>query len=246
MLALFSSLLQAEDITSEKYCFSSTEEFLIAQKKISTLQVPSDSVVKDENCIMFHMKSHRFELIHRYITTNFPNVSIPFSSAAQRTDPCLLQVEKIKEKKSENLEASAGQVVSANQEDTSAKDTEISQIQTLKEFELTLDQNQIKGECRFINSSRYEITIKVAKNPKPVLPVSIVNGVMVQPAQNPPPNQETMNLQTQIQINKGEKIEIGSIVKKIQNEENLKDVQTGIDYKTNEGQVTEKIFLSLQ
>lgn len=244
MLLLFSNLSFAEDMSSEKYCFSTSP--VIAQKKFSAIQVPSDVVTVDENCLVIQMRPHRRELIQRYMLSSIPGARVAFSSEDIQREPCKLKVEKIKTKKSESFDIGLNQQSgSISQTDTSANANETMDIQTLKDFELTVDQDQVKGTCRYINQNRYEIALEVRKNIKPVVPVALPPGTIVVMNQ-PPPDQETGVIQTQIQLSRGERIELGGVIKKANGKDRNVDIKPEFNIETSDQNSTEKVFLSLQ
>jgi len=246
MLLLFSSLSFAEDLSSEKYCFSTSP--LIAQKKFSGIQVPSDVVTVDENCLVIQMRSHRRELIQKFMLSSLPGCYVAYSSEEIRRELCKLKVEKIKTKKSEVLEVDVGlnqQTGSLSQTDSSGTANETMDIQTIKDFELTVDQDQVKGTCRYITQDRYEIALEVRKNPKPLVPVALPPGAIVVLNQ-PPPDQETGVLQTQIQLSRGEKIDLGSAIKKANFKDRNVNIKPEFKLEATDQISSEKVYLSLQ
>lgn len=244
MLVLFSGLSFAQDMSSEKYCFS-TISAAQAEKKLAAILVPSDVVTKDENCLIVQMRPHRRELIQRYVLSSIPGTSISFSSEDVRREPCKLKVEKIKNKNANDQQIGFDGNIIANRTTTEGSGTETMEIQTLKDFDLSVDQDEIKGSCRFINPTRYEITIQVRKNPKPITPVIVPAGTIV--VTNQAPNdQETALLETTLQLNNGERIEIGEIVKKLKDKSTHADIKDGLNNETTQQNIREKVFLSLQ
>lgn len=244
MLLLFSSLSFAEDMSSEKYCFSTSP--VIAQKKFSGIQVPSDVVTIDENCLMIQMRPHRRELIQKFMLSSLPGAYVAFSSEDVRREPCKLKVEKIKEKISDGVDVGLNQQTgSISQTSSTGSASETMEIQTLKDFELTVDQDQVKGTCRYINKDRYEIALEVRKNLKPIVPVALPPGSIVVLNQAPP-DQETGLLQTQIQLSRGEKIELSSVIKKANFKDQNADIKPDFKLETTDQKAAEKVFLSLQ
>lgn len=235
MLLLFSFLSQAEDTSSEKYCFASKQHSLTAGQKFKAIQVSSDMVTVDDNCLIIQMRPHRREIIQRYLLSTFPGAYVAFSSENVRRDPCQLKVEKEKVKEADSLDIGSRNNTVINKTNQSALSSESMQIQTLKDFELTVDQDQIKGSCRYLNSNRYEITIEVRRNPK--LPV-----VNTQPVED----QETMTLQTQLQLTRGERIELGSVVRNLKDKNNQVEITPKIEIKTSSQKVSEAVYLSIQ
>lgn len=244
MLLLFTGLVMAEDMSSEKYCFSSSVQ--VAQKKVSAIQVPSDVVTVDENCLVIQMRPHRRELIQRYILSSIPGSTVSFSSEDLRREPCKLKVERIKKKESDSTNVGVNnQSATVSQTESSGSQIETMDIQTLKEFELTVDQSQVLGSCRYINQNRYEISLEVRKNLKPIVPVVLPPGAAVVTNQAPP-DQETGALRTQIQLSRGDKIDLGGMIKNTNSKGRIVDIKPEFKLETTDQEASEKVFLSLQ
>jgi len=241
MLLLFSLQASASDPASEKYCFGSPHESAIAREKFKAIQVPSDQLTMDGRCFTIQMSEHRHELIQRFMRSSFPGVSISFSSEDVRRDPCELKVEKEKNKEQNGTEISLNGL---NQSTSTMNGSDVLKIQTLKDFQLTVDQDEIKGRCRFINPNRYEISLEVRKNPKPLVPTTLPPGTIVV-VNNPPPDQETSTLSTTIQLNRGERIEIGSIVKDLRNKGHDVSISPELKVESSSQNGSEKVFLSV-
>lgn len=229
MLILFSLTAKASEIASEKYCFSSPTQGLEARVKFKAIQVPADTVTMDGRCFTIQMGDHRHELIQRFIRSSYPNVNITFSSKDLRREPCKLKVEKEISKESESLQLGT----TLRQTETLGKSHDEMKIQTLKEFSLVVNQDEIKGLCRYITPDRYEITIEVRKNPKPTY-----FGYQ-------PSDQETSTLQTVLQLNRGSKIEMGSTIKELRNKGHDVSIEPNLKIEASSQLASEKIFLSL-
>jgi hypothetical protein len=243
MLLLFTSLLHADDdMSSEKYCFSIPPQ--IARQKLSAIQVPSDVVSEDGNCLVVQMRPHRRELIQKYMLSAIPGASVNFSSAEIKSQPCKLKVEKEKTKITEQTDVALNQFPAAATTKIEKNGSEDIQIETLGAFELTVDQDQVKGNCRFIHSDRYEITLEVRKNLKPIIPVELPPGAIVIVNQVPT-DQETSVLKTQVQLRRGEKIEVGSVLKKANVKDQQVEINPNLIIETESQHTSEKVFLSL-
>lgn len=251
-LVLFSLSAFSQDQAIEEYCFSSVPKMKEVKDKLKFILVPVDKVQENNNCFTVSTSSHRRELIQSYVRRIEPAVSINFSSAEIKRDPCQIKVEKIKNINLENNNAGVtldnGNLgLNASTANTAGSGKDVTSIQTLKEFELTVNQDVIKGECRMITPNRYEIVLEVRKDPKPLIPASVPPGtvVVIPDAQIPPP-QETSRLQTTLQLNRGDRIEIGSVVKNLKNDTKKADVAVGANVDNSDGVHTEKVFLSME
>ena len=131
MLLLFSFLSFAEEMSSEKYCFSSKFQALTAKQKFRAIQVGSDIVTSDENCLIIQMKPHRREMIQRYLLSSIPGTRVAFSSAEIRREPCLLKVEKEKHSNSHNLNAGYEKHPVLNKHEQKSFGSEVMQIRMI-------------------------------------------------------------------------------------------------------------------
>lgn len=234
-IIIFTSFsLVADESAVEKYCFSSKEEMLKAKAELKTILLPSDSLTMGEECLSIGMRPHRRELIQSYVRNIAPTVSIAFSSAEVKREPCLLKVEKVMERNHEELNANISGFPNINLQSGKTQAKNISTLQTLGSFELTVNQDVIKGNCRFITPRRYEISLEVRKDPKPQISPWI-----------PKEDEETSFLKTELQLEKGSRVEIGSVVKNLREKSGEIDSAKGGEIKRDAGKQSEKVFLSL-
>lgn len=246
MLLIFSSISFADDMASERYCFSSPSRAQTAKQKFEMIQVPSDVANMDEQCLVIQMKPHRRELIQRYILSTFPEANVSFSSAEIRRDPCRLKVEKEKQRTTDDLNIEfnkqQGQVMKI---ESKVQGNEVMEIETIKDFELTVDQDQIKGSCKAVTPNRYSIEIEIKKNSKPIVPVGLPPGSIVILNQ-PPADQETATIKTELQLERGERINIGDVVKQLKDKDRSVDIKPNVEIGNTQQNVSERVFLSLQ
>jgi hypothetical protein len=62
----------------------------------------------------------------------------------------------------------------------------------------------------------------------------------------PPPDQQTSKLVTTLQLNSGQRIEIGSVVKDLRDKKSQADISPEIRYEVRDGMSQEKVFLSIE
>lgn len=238
----------AQDNAIEEYCFSSPSKMLMVLNKTKFILVPADKVQSDGSCFTVNTPSHRRELIQNYVRRIDSNVGISFSSVEFKREHCHIKVEKIKKLQRDttagSMATNSSIGISTDQQRGESKD--ISTIQTMKEFELAMNQESILGECRAITPDRYEIKIEVKKEARPLLPPTLPGTVVVIPDAKIPPPQETSNLTTTVQLTRGQKIELGSIVKDLKNDGKKLDVSSGVSIENSEGSEIEKVFLYIE
>lgn len=246
-LASSGAASQEIDNAIEEYCFSSSSQMKSVASRLKFILVPADKVQEESNCLTVSTPAHRRELIQNYVRRLEPNVSIKFSSAEIKKDPCHIKVERIK---NVNSDTQAGGIntrlnPTANGTKVTQTSSEVSKIQTLKEFELTVNQSVVKGECKAINSTRYDITIEVRKDAAPLLPPVPPGTILVIPDAQIPKPQETSKLVTTLQLTQGEVIELGSVVKNLQNDGKKIDINSEATIEMTAGTSVEKVYLSI-
>ncbi len=244
LLLLFSLMISAQDQAVEKYCAITPHESQLLMRDLTPLILPSEEMVKQDNCLILKLKPHRRSFFEAYVLKKFPNTHISFSSAEIKRETCFLKVEKIKRKKADVIEVSSSDL-RASSESSQEVQKETINIQTVNDFELIADQTQIKGNCRYITKNLYEIKITVHQNPKPLSPPNLPQGTIVI-INNPPPKQETTSLSTEIQLNRGQIIELGSFIKKIKNDHHDISIKPNLEIDQLESMSEEQVFLSLE
>lgn len=208
--------------------------------------LPVDQVTENANCFSVQTPSHRRELIQGYVRRLDESVSIKFSSAELKRDPCRLKVDREKKSVKDNVSASAFHTVEVSQSQTTATTVESMNIQTLSHFELQYNQSVITGKCRYITPDKYEVSLEARKDPKPLLP-PVPPGTNVW-IQNPPrpADQETSVLKTELQLSRGERIEIGSVLKKDDGKDHTVSIDPQAEVNKTWGEQLEKVYLSLE
>jgi hypothetical protein len=247
-LLLYTQFVMAQDSAIEEYCFSSVGKMQGISTRLKFILVPADKIQEDKNCFTINTPAHRRELIQNFVRSADPAVQIGFSSAEVRRDPCRIKIEKIKSKNKESTGAglSTGLVPSAQTSSTTGESKDITTIQTIKEFELTVNQDAIKGECRVINPSLYEISIEVRKDAVPLYPPVPAGTTVIIPDAQIPKDQETSRLQTTLQLSSGQRIEIGTVVKNLKDGVRTIDINSGVTLDQISENQNEKVFLSIE
>jgi hypothetical protein len=231
ILLLFSYLSSfADEPSSEKYCFPNTISSEVAQKKFSAIQVPSDVVTLEPSCLIIQMSPHRRELIQRYMLSSIPGSFVSFSSENFKKEPCKLVIEKIKTTQSNATTAQYDQNFSVVNNSHAHESKETTEVITLNDFTMTVNQDEIQGSCKFISAKRYEITLSMRKYP----------------SSDPQKTQEGSALQTQVQLSHGEKIEVSKILRKLNDKDHVVIINPSLILETRNHESSEIVFLRIQ
>ncbi len=208
--------------------------------------VPSDKIQFNERCATVLSASHRSDLIRNYIIRLDPAVQSGFSSTQIQRDQCKLKVEKIKNLSSLNTDVALTNPGNITGTKSQGQSTETMTIQTLKDFELAFNTSIIKGECRVVTSTRYEVKLEVRKDAKSFLPPTPPGTTVLLTNPTPPAPQETMKLKTTLELSAGQRIELGSVIKNLKNDSSQVGFSNGVDMKQEDSSQEEKLFLSIE
>lgn len=246
-LLLSLNLVWAHEPVIEEYCYSSSSQMKASSKRLKFILLPVDKIEENDDCLTVSTPSHRRELLQNYARKLDPSVQVRFSSVESKRDPCNIKVEKVKSAQSQSISGSVNTqlIAHASGEKSDQNMTEVMSIRTDKDFELTVNQDSITGSCKAINADRYSIELVVKKVAEPLYPGLPPNSVVVVSGAQLPPDQETSHLATTLQLNRGEKIEIGSIIKDLKKTTKNADIISKGRIETTVGAATEKVFLTI-
>jgi hypothetical protein len=246
LLLLFSLAEAAEELLSERYCFSGSEVAWGAQVRFGKIKVPSDQDSLDDACLVVQMRPHRRELIQKYLLSLYPDLRVAFSTADVPREPCKLRIEKVGAKSLNRVQGSASaDAVAVGADRRTEAGTEVMEIETLDDFAFSVNQSEVKGTCRYLTPKRYGIVLEVRKNPKPAVPAGLLPGQIVV-LNEPPPDQETSVLKTVVQLSPGEKVNVGEILRKSEGRDGSIDLGPGPKLDAVQEDSNETVFLMLQ
>lgn len=233
----------AQDMSVEKYCFSSPNRMEAVQSRLQVILVPADKLDKDGSCFTLQMKPHRRELLQNYIKNLDPAVKIDFSSEEMRKEHCHLQTERTRISDSNQTQIGYNGQVQLENQTTHKEAVETSKIQTLGPFSLRLNRTLIEGDCRPLSSNRYRIKLKYLEEPIKI------NPTYYHSAGTPPPveilNQQTMHLETEVDLMKGQSLDLGGTFQDLKNKSYKVSAPDQIKLDELKSPVSEKVILRL-
>jgi hypothetical protein len=231
---LFLSIAQASEVAIDKYCFSSPAQALKVSREIQSILLPVDRLNLNGPCFSVDTPAHRRQLMQSFVQKADPQVSLVLADLSFKPEPCHLKIEKIKQKSREQQELQLARNQPRWQSATQAQSaSEISQIQTIRDFELQVDLSKVSGQCRRIGPDSYEIHLELRES------------VLIRP-DRPISEEPRLNLQTQLQLTRGERIEIGSLVRKWQEQHKQLAIPAKVNIEQHQTATSEQVFLSIQ
>ena len=235
----------SSDPSVEEFCYGSTAEMKQSLPRLKFILVPADKIQENGKCLTVTTAPHRRELLQNYARRVNSSVQISFSSANLKQESCKIKVEKIKAKnlKSTSVGVNTEFGAAAGSEESDQNIKGVSSILTLKNFELTVNEDTVKGTCHVLSPDRYSIELEVLKMAKPLLPPVPPNTVVIIPDAQIPKIQETSRLVTSLEIIRGQRVEIGSVVKELKENRKNVDISSGGNLVNVAGAASEKIYL---
>jgi hypothetical protein len=241
---LLITLVHASDLSVERFCFPSERRAQQVADQVKILLLPADRLQVEAACFSVQTPEHRRELVQSYIRNIEPQVKLSFSSAENQREPCRLRVEKEKKLNQTNQQIGLGPGSSKAAVVSNEKvGREVFQIQTQREFALQVDQDQLLGQCRYINASTYQIDLEVRKVAPPITPPLPAGSVVVISMPAGPPVHETMLLRTSLQLQQGERIELGAIIRDLARQHRKLSAASGLEQEQQSGSSSDKVFL---
>jgi hypothetical protein len=234
-LALFTLSAFSQDSSIERYCYTSIERMQSVRIRAKDILLPSDQVTEDQTCLVVQMREHRRELIQSYLKNLDPSVSITYSSAEIKRDPCKIKVEKIRTMQNTVINGAVNQLPQISETNTVGESKDTMQITTIKEFELKVNQDVIKGSCHYITPNHYEISIEVRKDPRPTLIGAVTPSIP----------QDTQSFSTNLSMRSADRIEMGGLIKKLKNSSGTVSITPSAQIDSIDGADVEQVFLSI-
>lgn len=238
LLSLLLNLSFAEELLIEKYCFSNNSSAAKAKGEMSFLLLHTDKIEQMDSCLLLSYNSKRKELIQRYIFTEFPEVSLSFSSNKENTNICNIKIEKLSklDENSENVQVTPSTIPNASTNQSKRNEKEEAQIKTNGPFELKSKETIIQGQCRFINKDQYEINLTYKK--EKIIPSN----------SNPSLNhvENSIYVTTSLMLTKGQKINIASVQKSPHSSDQKIEFPQSIKVQSSQQILEEEIFLSIE
>lgn len=201
------------------YCFSSASELSKARKEINFLVLEIDKFNFKSNCMDIFTSTKRSNLFETFIKRNFPSVSITSSLSSRRS--CNFKItEFTKQNENEINVGLTNRSALLNKKDTKTQLSKTSSMQILEDSEskIVYQDQELKIKCS-IRGENYIIELSS--------------------------HSEKLSFSTTRTLAKGQKIEIGSIIKAAQGEDNTKSL-SGVRFKKSDLSANTIMYLEIK
>lgn len=212
----------------ESLCFPSNAESSKAAQDLAFILVKDvDSILQDDACLNIAFDSSRRELFNRWVRQKYPNAKTTFSSEPTEVKRCEIKVQKITQKIETTNSAKVRKSFSVSQNSGNTSQTEVQKIvvSSGNHASLFVDQTLLKIFCQYKTQNNYQLKFEMVFVPRVPPPIIAPPGTIV--IAPPPPDQSGTSITTEIDITRGQVINIGQIVKDLNSKNHSISNQSG-------------------
>lgn len=240
-LFLFSINCFSQNI--ERYCFSSISSKMKARQEFQQFKLPSEERLKvNQDCFdLIIPKNSRVDFWNSFLSKRHGASNQTLKQF--RPKECRIKIEKVSTGNDKEKTILVGRKVKLNKglTRTNSREESFIRVSSGKKASLGFNEEELKFKCTYKNEGLYEIEFSQKLDEVKNFFYTI-NGIPFW--QQVRTNKES--LQTSVLLNKGQKIEVGRIQRNNDKNRNNLGIPSGIDFKKENGTLTQKIFLSIQ
>lgn len=216
----------------ERLCFVSDAEALRARPLVEVVLVKGqDRVEVDGRCLNVTCDVKRSEILNRWVKTRLPHAESTFSSLDIPELECdMLALKKMnKQKVQSNVQVDGRNFqVSAGDERSEQVEEHILKVTSGGTATLIMGTNELKITCTASPGGTYRLKFSQRYiSPPPV----IVNGILVQPAQQ----ENAASVSSELEARKNTPINIGQISRDLSNKDKEIGIPSGLTYENTSG-----------
>jgi hypothetical protein len=214
----------------ESLCFPSRAESSKAAQDLAFILVKGvDSIQQDDACLNIAFDSTRRELFNKWIRQKYPNAQTTFSSEPTEVKRCEIKVKKISQKIETTNTAKVRKSFSVSQSSGNTTQTEVQKlvVSSGNHASLFVDQTLLKIYCQYKSRDNYQLKFEMVFVPRVPPPIIAPPGTIVIAPTPPPPDQSGTSISTEIDITRGQVVNIGQIAKDLNSKNHSISNQSG-------------------
>jgi hypothetical protein len=229
----------------ERLCFASAVEAQKAVPIVSTVLVKGvDSVELEADCLNIHVAPARGEVFQRWIKARLPHAQLAFSTLSAPKKECDMLAERVTTKVSNGQNALVNSQ-GINLQDGQSKGSEVQQhvlkVTSGSPGSISMDGTEFTVICTELSEGSYRLKFSHKYTPRTT--PTIVNGQLVQ---IPESGAHPPSASSEIEVSRGQRVDIGSIKKDLRDKDKSVGIPTGLDYQQTDGAITTQWFLTVR
>lgn len=251
VLSVFLALTARAAPSLERLCFPSVMEAQKGQAIIQQILAKAvDVATLEANCVNVMIDENRVELLDRWVATRLPLAKKTFSASSAPRPECDLLVTKISKKDQQNKQAGVrknGFIVSVDTGDNENREENFIKVLSGGTAKLKVDESELEITC-VVKGSNYHLKFAMLFVPRPLIPpnTQLPPGSVIVINAPPPPDTSGSSLQTEVEVQKGQEINLGQITRDLRNKQKELDISPSANLNTTSGTETTRWLLRVR
>lgn len=251
VLSVFLTLPALAERSLERFCFPSTIE---AQKGHAIIQQilakGVDEATLEASCVNVLIDQNRVELLDRWVATRLPQARKTFSASSAPRPECDMLVTKISKKDETNKQAGVrnnGFIVSVDSGENENREENFIKVLSGGTAKLKVDESELEITC-VVKGSSYHLKFAMLYVPRPLIPpnTQLPPGSVIVVNAPPPPDKSGSSLQTEVEVQKGQEINLGQITRDLRNNQKELDISPSAQMNSKAGTETTRWLLRVR
>ncbi|MFP5490198.1 MAG: hypothetical protein ACLGG0_01760 [Bacteriovoracia bacterium] len=251
VLSVFLALPARAEPSLERLCFPSAIEAQKGQAIIQQILAKGvDIATLEANCVNVMIDENRVELLDRWVATRLPLAKKTFSASSAPRPECDLLVTKVSKKDEKNKQAGVRQngfIVSVDSGDNENREENFIKVLSGGTAKLKVDESELEITC-VVKGSNYHLKFAMLYVPRPLIPptTQLPPGSVIVVNAPPPPDKSGSSLQTEVEAQKGQEINLGQITRDLRNKTKELDISPSVQMDSKTGTETTRWLLRVR
>lgn len=251
VLSVFLTLPAHAERSLERLCFPSALEAQRGQAIIQQILAKGlDEATLEANCLNVMIEANRVELLDRWVATRLPLARKTFSAANAPRQECDMLVTKISQKSEQNKQLGVRQngfIVSVDNGENENREENFLKVLSGGTAKLKVDESELEITC-IAKGSSYLLKFAQLFVPRPLVPpnTNLPPGSVIVVNAPPPPDTSGSSLQTEVEVQKGQEINLGQITRDLRNKQKDLDISPSANMNSTTGKETTRWMLKIR
>lgn len=251
VLSVFLAIPARAERSLERLCFPSVGEAQKGQVIIQQILAKGlDEATLEAQCVNVMISQNRVELLDRWVATRLPLARKTFSASSAPRPECDMLVTKISKKDEQNKQVGVrknGFIVSVGSGENENREENFIKVLSGGTAKLKVDESELEITC-VVKGSNYHLKFAMLFVPRPLIPPStqLPPGSVIVVNAPPPPDTSGSSLQTEVEVQKGQEINLGQITRDLRNKQKELDISPSANLNTTSGSETTRWLLRVR
>lgn len=251
VLSVFFAFSAHAERSLERLCFPSVVEAQKGQAIIQQILAKGvDEATLESNCVNVLISNNRVELLDRWVATRLPLAKKTFSASSAPRQECDMLVTKISQKNEQNKKLGVqknGFIVSVNNGENVNREESFLKVLSGGTAKLKVDESELEITC-IAKGTNYHLKFALLFVPRPLIPPTpnLPPGTVILVNAPPPPDTSGSSIQTEVEVQTGQEINLGQISRDLRNKQKAIDISPSAEMNTTTGNETTQWMLRIR